>query len=61
MVLDIRRHDQLLDCICIMVLVRGLPSHMSAIFDAADRSKTETDAEGNVTSYQYDPSGNLIA
>jgi len=30
-------------------------------FDAADRVKTETDAEGNVTSFQYDEAGNLIA
>ena len=30
-------------------------------FDAADRVKTETDAEGGVTSYQYDPAGNVIA
>lgn len=30
-------------------------------FDAADRVKTETDAEGNVTSFQYDESGNVIA
>lgn len=30
-------------------------------YDAADRVKTETDAEGNVTSYTYDESGNVIA
>ncbi|MHB1215308.1 MAG: DUF6531 domain-containing protein [Thiobacillus sp.] len=30
-------------------------------FDAADRVKTETDAEGSVTSYQYDEAGNVIA
>ena len=30
-------------------------------FDAADRVKTETDADGGVTSYQYDPAGNVIA
>jgi YD repeat-containing protein len=30
-------------------------------FDAAERVKTGTDAEGNVTSYSYDESGNLIA
>ena len=30
-------------------------------FDAADRVKTETDAEGNVTSYSYDEAGNVIA
>ena len=30
-------------------------------FDAADRVKTETDAEGNVTRYSYDEAGNIIA
>lgn len=30
-------------------------------FDAADRVKTDTDAEGSVTSYQYDAAGNVIA
>lgn len=30
-------------------------------FDAADRVKTETDAEGNTTSYSYDDAGNVIA
>ena len=30
-------------------------------FDAADRVKTETDAEGNVTGYTYDEAGNVIA
>jgi RHS repeat-associated protein len=30
-------------------------------FDAADRVKTETDAEGNVTTYSYDEAGNVIA
>ena len=30
-------------------------------FDAADRVKTETDAEGNTTSYTYDDAGNVIA
>ena len=30
-------------------------------FDAADRVKTETDAEGNVTTYSYDDAGNVIA
>lgn len=30
-------------------------------FDAADRVKTETDAEGGVTSYQYDEAGNVVA
>lgn len=30
-------------------------------FDAADRVKTETDAEGGVTSYAYDEAGNVIA
>ncbi|MDA8259288.1 MAG: DUF6531 domain-containing protein [Betaproteobacteria bacterium] len=30
-------------------------------FDAADRVKTETDAEGNVTSFQYNEAGNVIA
>lgn len=30
-------------------------------FDAADRVKTETDAEGNVTGFQYDEAGNVVA
>ncbi|WP_018079656.1 DUF6531 domain-containing protein, partial [Thiobacillus denitrificans] len=30
-------------------------------FDAADRVKTETDAEGSVTTYIYDEAGNVIA
>ncbi len=30
-------------------------------FDAADRVKTETDAEGGVTTYSYDEAGNVIA
>ncbi len=30
-------------------------------FDAADRVKTETDAEGNASSYSYDDAGNVIA
>lgn len=30
-------------------------------FDAADRVKTETDADGGVTSYRYDEAGNVIA
>ncbi|MEI7465732.1 MAG: DUF6531 domain-containing protein, partial [Burkholderiales bacterium] len=30
-------------------------------FDAAERVKTQTDADGNVTSYAYDEAGNMIA
>ncbi|MBT0960257.1 RHS repeat-associated core domain-containing protein [Denitromonas iodatirespirans] len=34
---------------------------LTRTFDAADRVKTETDAEGNTTTYSYDEAGNVIA
>ena len=33
----------------------------SATFDPSDRKQSSVDAGGNVTQYQYDPAGNLIA
>ena len=34
---------------------------LTRTFDAADRVKTETDADGNTTTYTYDEAGNVIA